>query len=179
MIMEPARHELAAATKAVHEALGRTLDPESLARAALIAAGSVGNVTIPVPMTLGDLADNLLPEIGAIVYLASATDDGIVPARVTAREDDAYGMKFKLAHPDAANARLKGHGQTQWFGAPDIFASAEHAYLYLAQQAEDMRQAVEESILTEQRLRDRFLAAAQDASIAESSVDHQEIGLRE
>ncbi|MDB5095360.1 MAG: hypothetical protein JWO85_3461 [Candidatus Eremiobacteraeota bacterium] len=162
--MEPARHQIAAATKAIDEALKRTSVPEDLARAALVAAANAGDVVIPTPLTLDDLAENQWPEAGAIVYLTSYDERNIISARVTARDPD--GCRFKLSHPDSADVRVKGIGRNQWFEGYDLYGSAQHAYFALATEAEGMRQAVEESIMDEQRLRDRLLAAAEDADVA-------------
>jgi hypothetical protein len=163
MTMEPARHQLAAATKAVDAALKRSTVPEDVARAALVAASLAGDVVIPNPLTLADLAERQIPEVGSIVYMTSYDESGIVPARIAERDLD--NETFKLENPDVPGARIKGMGKFQWFGGDVIYASAAHAYFALAQQAEDMRQAVEESIMVEQRLRDRCLAAAEDSAV--------------
>jgi hypothetical protein len=169
MTMEPARHQLAAATKAVDAALKRTTSSEELARAALVAAAAAGDVVIPTPITLADLAERQIPEIGSIVYMTSYDEGSVVSARIAERDLD--NEKFKLENPDAPGARIRGMGKFQWFGGDVIYASAAHAYFYLAQQAEDMRLAVEESIMTEQRLRDRCLAAAEDANVVATTTD--------
>lgn len=177
MTPEPSRHQIAVATQAVAEALRRSNAPEDLARAALFAASVEPEVQIPVPLSLADLAPEQVPEVGSLVYLTFYNDENIIPARITAREVDRWMCKVKLSHPDAPNLGLKGVGHVKWFGGEYVFATKAHAYLKLAQKAEDMRQAIHDSLVDEQRSRDRYLAYAEDE--VNSQVDPDEVGRAE
>lgn len=160
--IESARAALAAAQRE-----GKPLSTKDGLRVILAAGRAARNARMPIAgaLSLADVAEAMLPEVGASAWIVQDDDVCTVNEMMVGRYAGGSPPYRAMLYPSFSTNR-------RWYDLTDVYGTVAHAHLAAAQRLEDARIASIEAVIDLERQRDEHL----DAANATPSADESESG---